>query len=174
MPPSRASRPTKSAGVFEIADDGAAAGKIASVKGMLQLLASAAIHKAFFPTPLAKDQPILLKTSLAKTWVSLVQDGVVGEDTNQKDVAALLCRLLDVNEKEPTAIVRNIVRLVMDGTDPVWGSDKQPVDLDEERAGRKQVVIELRRVPILPISEWTDFAESTYHYFITDKSERFS
>ena len=166
--------------VFGVADNAAAAGKIASIKGMLQLMANAAIHKAFFGGANEKDQPVLLKTHMGKTWQSLVDSEVITKTPTVDKLANLLFSVSEpLNDekgdaKRIEALVKRIVGQVMRGIDPIWGSEKTPVSLDTEQEGRKQVLIELRRVPVLPISEWTEFAEYAYQYFITDAKQRFS
>ena len=158
--------------VFGLGRD-APATRMGNLKGMLELLANAAIHRALFPGALEKDQPVLLKTHMGETWKSLVASHDIVAKPRLAAVAGLLikaCPDLDEDEVE----VESIVGQVMAGTDPVWASEKKPVNLDEPGGNRKQVVIELRRVPVLPIDEWTQFAEDTYRYFISDAAERFS
>ncbi|RZU21839.1 DUF4157 domain-containing protein [Streptomyces sp. BK239] len=153
--------------------------KLGSVRGLLQVLTAAAVHQAFFPSALPKDQPVLLKTHMGRLWRDLVADDVIGSDVSPNDVVALMCGLHgDLVEK--AGVCKGIVRKVMQGVDPVWAGPLDSVDIGAptqaggpETADRKQVLVELRRVPVLPVDEWRSFAATAFSHFITDDADRY-
>ncbi|MFE9092881.1 DUF4157 domain-containing protein [Streptomyces sp. NPDC007264] len=163
---------------FHMRDDPSAE-HLGSVRGMLQVIAAAVVHESLFHTKLEKDQPVLLKTHMGKLWKSLVKDGAIGARASVGDLVALLSRLHGaLAEDEGTS--EDIVTKVMAGKDPVWGSSLRPVDIgapaqggDKPTAHRKQVLVELRRVPILAIDQWADFAAQAFDHFVEDPADRY-
>ncbi|MCF3133984.1 eCIS core domain-containing protein [Streptomyces olivochromogenes] len=163
---------------FDMQDDPSAE-QLGSVRGMLQVMASAAVHEVLFHTNLPKDQPLLLKTHMGALWMSLREDGVIGDRVGLRDVVALMGSLNEDLADEAN-ICTNIVRSVMNGRDPVWAGPARPVDIGapEEEGGeptgdRKQVLVELRRVPILAIDQWPGFAAMSFDHFIEDTADRY-
>jgi hypothetical protein len=152
--------------------------QLGSVRGMLQAIASAVVHETSFLTGVAKDQPLLLKTNMGKLWKSLVRGDVIGRGIAVDDVVALLGDMHE--ELTDQQICRNIVRTVMAGRDPVWGSELKPVNIGTPAypqsgptGDRKQILVELRRVPILPINQWPSFANMSFKHFIKDTANRY-
>ncbi|MFF3847232.1 DUF4157 domain-containing protein [Streptomyces sp. NPDC002328] len=155
------------------------AAQLGSVRGLLQVLASAAVHKAWYPTKLSKDQPVLLKNHMGKLWQSLVASEVIGGGVDANDVVTLI-GTLHPELAEEDDFTAGIVKDVMRGKDPVWGSDMEPVDIGApaQEGGpatgdRKQILVELRRVPILAIDQWPDFAVKSFAHFIEDSADRY-
>ncbi|GAA3149332.1 eCIS core domain-containing protein [Streptomyces echinatus] len=157
------------------------AAALGSAKGLLQAIASAVLHTADFHTKLDKDQPVLVKTDLGALWKSLVADGVVGARTTVRDVVDLLIGL-DETPADADDDMRRIVTEVLAGRDPVWPSGMQPRDIPataredggaDAPAHRKQILVELRRVPILHHNQWTGFAEQAFRHFVADEENRF-
>ncbi|MEU0675314.1 DUF4157 domain-containing protein [Streptomyces sp. NPDC006172] len=160
--------------------DEPSAEKLGSVRGLLQVLTSAAVHQAWHPTRrVTKDQPVLLKNHMGKLWTSLVESGVIGEKVNPDHVVRLMGSLHPELEPEDDICLK-IVKSVMQGRDPVWGSEMEPVDIgapaqqgDPATGDRKQILVELRRVPILAIDEWPAFAATAFSHFIDDPADRY-
>ncbi|MER5371670.1 DUF4157 domain-containing protein [Streptomyces sp. NPDC002553] len=164
--------------VFRMQSEPSAA-QLGSVRGLLQVLASAAVHKAWYKTKLSKDQPVLLKNHMGKLWQSLVDSDVIGGGVDASDVVTLIGTLHPELEPEDD-ITAQIVKAVMRGQDPVWGSEMEPVDIGApaQQGGpatgdRKQILVELRRVPILAIDEWPAFAATAFSHFIDDTADRY-
>ncbi|WP_420713821.1 DUF4157 domain-containing protein [Streptomyces sp. NRRL WC-3742] len=176
----RALDPARLAEAFRMAPDPSGE-KLGSVQGMLQAIAAAVVHQTMYKTKLPKDQPVLLKTHMGHLWQSLADDGVIGAGVNAAAVVSLLTDLGDElggeleEDEQSMRIARKIVTDIMSGKDPVWASMLDPVDIGApaQEGGpatgdRKQILVELRRVPILEIGAWTDFAASSFDHFITD------
>ncbi|MFI6151609.1 DUF4157 domain-containing protein [Kitasatospora sp. NPDC051170] len=172
--------PARLAETFRMAPDPSGE-KLGSVQGMLQAIAAAVVHQTMYKTKLPKDQPVLLKTHMGHLWQSLADDGVIGAGVNAAAVVSLLTDLGDElggeleEDEQSMRIARKIVTDIMGGKDPVWASMLDPVDIGAptQEGGpatgdRKQILVELRRVPILEIGAWTDFAASSFDHFITD------
>ncbi|MFD7612790.1 DUF4157 domain-containing protein [Streptomyces sp. NPDC059828] len=157
----------------------ATAEQLASVRGMFQAMASAAVHLSTFPTRVEKDMPLLLKTDMGTLWNSLVDDEVIGDSVDGNKLTALLKSLHD-ELAASNQVCRDVVHEVMSGRDPVWPSGKPPVDIGrpvDEWSGptgdRKQVLVELRRVPIIPVESWPIFAANSYEHFISDPDNHY-
>jgi hypothetical protein len=143
-----------------------------SVRGLLQLIVNACIHREHFPTGVEKDQPLLAKTHIGRTWKQLEKERVVAR---RPALVALIAGLFPPKGKAHATIVEDVVKLVQAGTDPVWSSTTAPVDIgrrDHEHE-RKQVFVEVRRSPVIPISEWLPYAVRMYTFFIEDAGRRF-
>lgn len=142
--------------------------KLATIQGMLLVMTQAAIHIAEFPTQLTKDLPILLKTSMSRTWASLVNGHVVGGKPSVKDVVGMVGTAVAGLDGKT---LKNVIGHVFAGTDPVWGSLEAPNDLPrpserpKAKPNRKQIFIELRRVPVLPIGQWLEFTRKAFTTF---------
>ncbi|MEU2158521.1 DUF4157 domain-containing protein [Streptomyces sp. NPDC019396] len=157
----------------------ATAEQLASVRGMFQAMASAAVHLSTFPTRVEKDMPLLLKTDMGTLWKSLVDDGVIGASVDGNKLTALLKSLHD-ELAESSQVCRDVVDEVMSGRDPVWPSGKRPVDIgrpvdewSDPTGDRKQILVELRRVPIIPVESWPAFAANSYAHFINDPDNHY-
>ncbi|MFI0806587.1 DUF4157 domain-containing protein [Streptomyces echinatus] len=156
---------------------------LGSARGALQAIASAVLHFVAFSTVLDKDQPVLVKTDLGALWEALVADGVVGAGTTVQDVLALLVEL-DPSIAEFAARAAEIIGDVLAGRDPVWPRENEfrprdipaPAQQDGDPAAaahRKQILVELRRAPVLHYNEWPAFTEKAFGYFVADEENRF-
>ncbi|MEV1065175.1 DUF4157 domain-containing protein [Streptomyces sp. NPDC050263] len=153
--------------------------KLGSVRGLLQVLTAAAVHQAWYPTALPKDQPVLLKTHMGRLWQELETSDVIGSEVAAKAVVQLMCQVSeDLIEKR--GVCDGIVNKVMQGVDPVWAGPLDSVDIGApaQQGGpatedRKQILVELRRVPVLAIDEWPAFAAKSFAHFIQDSADRY-
>ena len=128
-----------------------------NIKGLLQLIAHAAIHLQHFPTQMEKDQPILSKTHLGNTWGQVVGKGV--DVSGVFDLLSPILEALGVDRK----ITGQLIRKIASGIDPVWSSATEPSPI--AGSSRQQIFIELRRSPVLTIDAWLGYAIGSYRYF---------
>jgi len=154
--------------------------RVATVKGLLQFMVSAALHKAYFPTnTVTKDLPILLKTNMGRLWQDLKSEGTVRAGVRARAVVDLLRQNAGDDVQGARDELREVATEVLAGRDPVWARDTtaanigRPDETEQPGPSRKLVLVELRRAPVLPIEKWLEFAEQSFDYFVQDPENRF-
>lgn len=126
---------------------------VSTLRGMLLLLGQAVIHKDGYASTLAKDQPILHKTDMARIWAALRGERLLGGVS----AAALVALLKDIYPPfNESANLAPMVRDLLRGTDPTWASQKPPSNV---KTKRKKIAVELRRNPIMSPERWASFVE---------------
>lgn len=152
------------------------AAHLKTTRGMLLVLAQAVIHKGFYPRQLSKDQPILLKTDMARTWRALLRDKIVTKVKPGVVIGLLRAAYPPIAEAKDE-LAEIVTSVVQKGVDPVWSSERGPDDIADatKKKGtpRKQVLIELRRVPVIPIQGWWDFASKWLQFFVYNTQDLF-
>ncbi|MFI5937278.1 hypothetical protein [Actinoplanes sp. NPDC051494] len=156
----------------------ATAAQVADVRGLLQAIAAGIVHKVAHPTGLPKDMPILLKTSFPRLMRSLLEAEAIAAGIKLDDVVDLVAEVWPdlLDDERGRAKAKNFVGEILRGQDPVWGSTKDPVDIGtgENEEERKQILIELRRNPVIPIAQWPGFAQGAFQKFIGDPDGTYS
>ncbi|MBQ1038820.1 hypothetical protein [Micromonospora sp. C81] len=154
------------------------------VKGYLSLLAMCGIHIGQFRTEHpVKDMPLLCKTNLGALAPQLANAGIIWNSSrSHKAIVGLVRGALPAapekfNLKEGLSA---ITKCLETKEHPLTGvSYAGPFELDVPstrwtgNCTRFQVVLELRRMPVLPSTLWWPATEAAFDYFVVDKERRF-
>jgi len=156
------------------------------VKGYLSLLAMCGVHLGKFPTmhPV-KDMPLLCQTNLGALAADLAKDGIIwNNNRSQTAIVNLIRTALSQSTKKGEFDLQSatnaIAQCLEEGKHPLTGvTYAGPFRLDMlsprwlGTCKRFQVVLELRRMPVLPYTDWLGASEAAFDYFVVDKDRRF-